>query len=415
MNYDENLNYIHSLGMFSRPAGLERITAVMQALGNPQDTFKSVHVAGTNGKGSVTVMIAAVLRAMGLKVATFTSPSIVDFRERIQINGEFIPKNELCRIAQTVRDIGIELTEFEFVTALGFLYFAEQKVDVAVVETGLGGRLDATNVLKNVSACVITKIGLDHTKILGDTVQKIATEKCGIIIPGIPVVTSPSQLPGALGVIREYAPQLVLPDIKDLSIISSDIYGSRFVYKDNEYEITMPGLFQTENAVTAIETVTRVFACDTRFVKAGIKSAFIPVRLEVVSRAPLIVLDGAHNPSAAEELSHFMRRFSDCTVVIAAMADKDYEKVLSLTLPFAKNAVCTEISGTNRALKAKKLADTAAKYCNNIFCSETVSTALALAKRLAGSGGSIFVYGSLYLSSEARALLKPLDSAGFRI
>lgn len=415
MNYNKNLDYIHSLGMFSRPAGLERITAVMSELGNPQDRFKSVHIAGTNGKGSVTVMTAAVLRSMGLKVATFTSPAIIDFRERIQINGEFIPKDELCRLSQKVKDTGIDLTEFEFVTAVGFLYFAEQKVDAAVVETGLGGRLDATNVLKNVSACVITKIGLDHTRILGDTVEKIAAEKSGIIIPGVPVITSPAQLPRALRVIRRYAPQTVLPDIKDVSVISSDIYGSCFVYKNNKYKVTMPGEFQIENALIAIETVTRVFGADDRFVKEGIKSAFIPVRLEVVSRAPLTVLDGAHNPSAAAELARFMRRFPGCTVITAAMADKDYENVLSMTLPFAKNVVCTEIPGTKRTLNVKNLADSAEKYCKNIFCTETLSGALALAQRLAGSRGSIFVYGSLYLSSAVRAIVKPLDSAGSRI
>ena len=177
MNYQETLNYIHSLGMFSHRAGLERITAALEILGNPQNQFDAVHIAGTNGKGSVVAFVSSVFRKAGLKTAVFVSPYIVNFRERIQINGEYISEGDLCRLSQRVIETGVSLTEFEFITAVAFLYFAEQKCDIAVIETGLGGRLDATNTLTRKKASVITKIGLDHTLVLGGTIKKIAAEK----------------------------------------------------------------------------------------------------------------------------------------------------------------------------------------------------------------------------------------------
>ncbi|MBQ6714497.1 MAG: bifunctional folylpolyglutamate synthase/dihydrofolate synthase, partial [Clostridia bacterium] len=163
MNYKETLEFIHSLGMFSHTAGLERINKLLSTLDNPQDKFPAIHIAGTNGKGSVSVMVAAALQKEGYKVGLFTSPYIVDFRERITVNGEFISEDDLCRISEKVKATNIAVTEFEFITAVGFLYFAQEGCDIVVVETGLGGRLDATNTLKNVPVSVITKIGLDHT------------------------------------------------------------------------------------------------------------------------------------------------------------------------------------------------------------------------------------------------------------
>jgi dihydrofolate synthase/folylpolyglutamate synthase len=181
MNYNETLDYIHSLGNFSLPPTLDRIKTVLKKLGNPQKRIKAIHIAGTNGKGSVSAMMASVFKEAGYKTGLFISPYIIEFTERIQINGEYIKKESLCEFAQRVKETGIALTEFEFITALAFLYFAEQKIDILICETGLGGRLDATNSLENKIATVITKIGIDHTAILGDTIEKIAAEKCGIL------------------------------------------------------------------------------------------------------------------------------------------------------------------------------------------------------------------------------------------
>ena len=174
LNYGETLNYIHSLGKFSKPTGLERISLALKKLHNPQDNFKSIHIAGTNGKGSVAAMLAKVFHTAGYKTGLFISPFVINFRERIQINGEFISENDLVLYSQKVIDTGVETTEFEFITAAAFSYFSEEKCDIVIAETGLGGRLDATNALTNVVAAVITEIGLDHLGVLGDTVEKSA-------------------------------------------------------------------------------------------------------------------------------------------------------------------------------------------------------------------------------------------------
>ena len=177
LNYNEILNYIHSLGKFSKPAGLERITLILERLCNPQENFKSIHIAGTNGKGSVSAMLAKIFENAGYKMGLYISPFVIDFRERIQINGEFISEEDLVKYSKIVIQAGVEPTEFEFITAVAVLYFSDKKCDIVIAETGLGGRLDATNTLKSVAVSVITKIGLDHSSILGDTVEKIAAEK----------------------------------------------------------------------------------------------------------------------------------------------------------------------------------------------------------------------------------------------
>ena len=177
MNYTETLNYIHSLGNFKLPAGLQRITAALSALSCPQNKFDAIHIAGTNGKGSVSAMLAKIFETAGFKTGLYISPYIIDFRERIQINGNFISEDNLVKYAQRVKNTGVVLSEFEFITAAAFSYFADEKCDIVIAETGLGGRLDATNTLERVRAAVITKVGLDHSAILGDTAQKIAAEK----------------------------------------------------------------------------------------------------------------------------------------------------------------------------------------------------------------------------------------------
>ena len=225
MNYIETLNYIHSLGNFSKPATLDRIRKVLQRLDNPQNNFKSIHIAGTNGKGSVSAMLSKVFTLAGYKTALFVSPFIIDFCERIQICGDYITKNDLCKYAQRVKDTNVELTEFEFITAVAFLYFSDKNCEIAIIETGLGGKFDATNALENVIANVITKIGLDHTAVLGDSIEKITAEKCGII-KNCPVVTSFNQPPKALAILNKYNP--VITDKNSLEILKSDIEKSDY-------------------------------------------------------------------------------------------------------------------------------------------------------------------------------------------
>ncbi|MBR2039894.1 MAG: bifunctional folylpolyglutamate synthase/dihydrofolate synthase, partial [Clostridia bacterium] len=274
MNYCETLEYIHSLGNFGLPAGLDRIKNVLSKLGNPQNEFKSIHIAGTNGKGSVTAFVSNVFKEAGYKTGTFISPYIIDFRERIQINGEYISEADLTRYAQSVKQTGVELTEFEFITALAFLYFKEQKIDVLVCETGLGGRFDATNALENKAVAVITKIGMDHTAVLGDTIEKIAEEKCGIL-RSCPTVTTPFQDNRALEVIKSKSQNLIIPDISKL-----DGEGNTYIYKGEKFEISLLGDFQTENSLVAVETVKNSgFDISQDIIYKGLKNTFFPARL----------------------------------------------------------------------------------------------------------------------------------------
>ena len=404
MKYNETLNYIHSLGRFSHKAGLNRITQVCTTLGNPQNDFKCIHIAGTNGKGSTCAFVSSALMAAGYKVGTFVSPFITDFCERIQINGEYISRDDLCRLSQRVIDTGVSLTEFEFITVVGFLCFAENKIDIAVLETGLGGRFDATNVIPKPLLSVITKIGLDHTAVLGDTLSQIAEEKCGII-KGDNVVTSHNQPNEALSVIKNHAINVIIPETNDLKDIKCSAFGNSFVYDNTYYETSLGGEYQIENALIAIETLKNCgLAINEKHIKAGLKNAFIPARLEVVSQNPLIMIDGAHNPDGADALAAALKEYSGCTAIIGVMRDKNYGEVMAKTLPLCKNVICVKPEGP-RSLSAEELANEAQKHCNNIFVANTLDNALKLARQKS-NGKPIFVFGSLYLASQIRPLLK---------
>jgi len=404
MKYIETLNYIHSLGAFSHRASLERIIAACQKLGNPQNDFCAIHIAGTNGKGSVSTFVSSALKAAGYRVGTFVSPYIVDFCERIQINGEYISQEDLCRLSQRVIDTKIDLTEFEFITAVGFLYFSENNIDVAVLETGLGGRFDATNVIDSPLVSVITKIGLDHIAVLGDTIEQIAKEKCGII-KGNTVVTTHTQPQAAYDVIKSYSQNVIIPNINDLTNVNISVLGNSFTYKNQNYKTKLGGEYQIENVLVAIETLKNCGLTITDDnIKIGLENSFIPARLEVVSQNPLIVIDGAHNPDGANALCEVLKKSRNITAIIGVMRDKNYKEVLSKTLPFCKNIICVRPEGP-RSLPAEELANEAQKYCNSIFTANTLGDAVTLAKEKA-KGKPIFIFGSLYLASQIRPLLK---------
>lgn len=401
MKYIETLNYIHSLGLFSHEVGLERITEVCDKLHNPQNDFPAIHIAGTNGKGSVSTFVSSALKEAGYKVGTFVSPYITDFCERIQINGEYISRDDLCRLSGRVIDTGVALTEFEFITAVGFLYFSENKIDIAVLETGLGGRFDATNVISAPLVSVITKIGLDHTAILGDRVEKIAAEKCGIIKNNT-VVTTYNQPQEVLNIINAHSPKVITPNERDLTNVKSSILGNEFSYKGMDYKTSLGGEYQIENALVAIEALKNCgLNINENDIEIGFKKAFIPARLEVVSQNPLIVIDGAHNPDGAKVLCKALKGYENITAIIGVMCDKNYKKVLSKTLPFCQKVICVK-PNVPRALSAEELATVAKEYCKNVIVCKNLKDALALA-----GDNPTFVFGSLYLASEIRPLLRP--------
>lgn len=404
MNYNETLNYIHSLGNFSKPAGLERITEALEKLDNPQKALKAIHIAGTNGKGSVSVMLSSVFIAAGYKTGLFISPFIIDFRERIQINGEYISEEALIEYSKRVIDTEVELTEFEFITAVAFLYFKERNIDILICETGLGGRLDATNILTNKLVNVITKIGLDHTSILGDTLEKIAEEKCGIL-RNCPSVTIYAQPPEVLKTIKNRAEKLFVTDADSLYIEKSD-FGNTFIYKGEKYDLLLSGDYQIENSLLAIEAVKQSgYNITYETIYNGLSSAFFPARMEVISKEPLVVLDGAHNPDGAKVLSaELKKQKSKPIAIIGMMKDKNYKTFLNTTLKHCETAIAVEVEGISRSLKADELKLSAENVCKCITA-ENYIDAVSMASSLS-KGRSVFIFGSLYLASAIRPYLK---------
>ena len=401
MNYNETLQYIHSLGNFGMEASLERIKTVLSKLGNPERDIKAIHIAGTNGKGSVSAMLSCIFKNAGYKTGLFISPFIIDFRERIQINGEYISENDLVYYAEKVKETNIILTEFEFITALAFLYFKEQKIDILICETGLGGRFDATNTLDNLVAAVITKIGLDHTAILGDTIEKIAYEKCGIL-RDCPVITSYHQDKKAFEVIKTQANKLYIPDENALEVIKNQKLGNTFIYKGKEYELSLCGDYQVENALVVLETIENCgIEIPYNIIYESLKETKFPARMEIVREKPLVIIDGAHNPDGAFVLANEIKKFSgEVVAIIGMMKDKDFEEVLKTTLPYVKKAIAVEVKNMPRSLKVNELKSVAEKYCK---CD--MAESYEKATEMAGDN-PIFIFGSLYLAADMRKFFK---------
>ncbi|MBQ8550291.1 MAG: bifunctional folylpolyglutamate synthase/dihydrofolate synthase [Clostridia bacterium] len=403
MNYKESLEFLATLPRFPTHAGLERISVLMQKLGNPQNDLKFIHVAGTNGKGSVCSMTAGVLSAAGKHTGLYISPYIICFRERIQVNGEYISETDFARFATIVRDAGVKVTEFEFITAVAFLYYKYKECDIVVLETGLGGRFDATNVISAPLVAIITGIGLDHTAVLGSTIGEIAAEKCGIIKSGSAVVTTYTQKPEAMHVICSYADAAV-PDVNELQVRSADLHGNRFIYKGREYFTSLIGESQIENALLAIEAVD-VLGIPYDAVKKGIGNTQFPARLELLSNNPTVLLDGAHNPHGAEALAGVLKKYAGATAIIGMLADKNCDEVLSVTLPYLSRVICVTVDNP-RALSAEELALKAKAYCENVTTADSLDHALNLTK----GDDTVFIFGSLYLASEIRQKAKDFYS-----
>lgn len=413
MNYNKALEYIHSLLVFGSVPGLERISQLLDSLGNPQDKLKFIHVAGTNGKGSTCTMLAEVYKKQGLKTGLYTSPYVVDFRERMQINGEYIPEDDLARLCETVKNTGITVTEFEFITALGLLWFYERNCDIVILEVGLGGRFDATNIIKAPLCSVITRIDLDHTAVLGETLAEIAGEKCGIIKDNAPVAVYPLQAEEALRVIEEHSKKPAIPDIDNLEIVSSSLEGNTFIYKGREYHTRLVGEHQVYNALTVIEAVTAAgIPVTEQALTFGIASATIPARLELLANDPVIFLDGAHNPNGAEALAQFMEGYKgDIVAVIGMMADKNCEGFLKSVLKFCRKVITVTVKENPRAISAEELKDLATSFCNDCTVAADYDAAIAAALAERERGLPVFVIGSLYLAGAIRPkLISALNS-----
>jgi dihydrofolate synthase/folylpolyglutamate synthase len=426
MNYEEALAYIHGTMKFGSKLGLQNITELLRRLGDPHKAFPAVHIAGTNGKGSVTSMTASILHKAGYKVGMFISPYLERFTERIQVDFEEIPRDTLARLTGLVKEKISEMvgegfnhpTEFEVVTALGFLYFAESKVDIAVVEVGLGGRLDSTNVV-NPLVSVITSISYDHMYILGNTLKEIAYEKGGIIKPGVPVVSYPQEEEAAR-VLEELAKGRSSPyyPIKKEQVHEKhsafDEQCFDFEYDGITYEnirIHLPGKHQMLNAACALTGIMVLreqgFVINDSAVYAGMDATRWPGRLEMVREKPMIILDGAHNPSGAQALADAVRLYfpgRSIRLIMGVFKDKDVDNVAKILCSVASEVTVT-MADSPRATDISELANIVRKYHSNVDVQPSLKEAIPSVMERLKENEILIISGSLYLIGEARTIV----------
>jgi dihydrofolate synthase/folylpolyglutamate synthase len=422
--YDSTVNYLYSLQKHGIKLGLANITELMDILGSPHNSFHSVHVAGTNGKGSTSTAIASILMENGFKVGLFTSPHLVSFTERIRINNLRIDEPEVIEIASGIHDsiAGTDLnpTFFEFVTAMAFYYFAQNNVDWAVVETGMGGRLDATNILLP-RASVITNISMDHCDFLGKTISDIAFEKAGIIKPETPVITS-SRIPETVKLLSDAASSRH----SEIHIYGKDFNGTllsmderqiAFNYngrKDfNNLSMSLSGKYQLYNACTAVRTCEilreKGFPVSDESIKRGLQNVKIEGRLERVSESPPVFVDGAHNPDAARSLSDSVKAiFPDKKIILIAgiMDDKDIKGILDPLVHISESIILTKPKYERAALPEKLYNHIMCfeKIPSSIMTAPTVYEALELAKTHCREDNIILATGSFYTAGEVKEI-----------
>lgn len=418
MNQLSPVESIHALGRFSGKPGLHRIRALCDALGNPQDRLKFIHIAGTNGKGSTATMLASVLQHAGYRTGLYTSPYLVTFHERIRVNGTMISDSDLSRLFEQVQAAASTLTlpenehigEFEFVTAIAFLYFLKQNCDIVVLETGLGGSYDATNIIASPEAAIITSISLDHTAVLGNTVEEIARTKAGIYKPSSIHITSNGQADGVYEQLKASAPNLIIAP--DAEIISADLSGSKFIWQGRTYQISLPGLYQVSNASTVLTTLqqlkTRGWHISDQAISGGLFSAYIPGRMQVCATNPCILLDGGHNPDGIRKLSSSIKSFNitgSIYLVIGMCKDKSIcDAVKEINFPVQK---CYVTSLQNeRTMDANELATLMRSICKDTVICQDCAEAITRVKAQAALDDLILICGSLYLVGEAEEILR---------
>ena len=415
MDYDQALKYIEGVSYLGVKPGLERVSALLGRLGHPERKTRFVHVAGTNGKGSTSVMTASALSACGYKTGLYTSPHLARVNERMRLDGAEIPDGEFARVvsalASAAEGLAEPCTEFELLTAAALLWFAEAGADIAVLEVGMGGRFDATNVIPRSECAVITNIGLDHTAVLGDTVEAIAAEKAGIFKGGRAV--SYEQPESVAAVLRSAAAktgtELTFADFSKIEPLSDSVEGQRFRFEGEEYSIRLLGAHQLKNAtvaLTALDTLRRSgWDLPAEGVRKGLAAAVWPARFELVERAPLFVVDGGHNPQCVAATAEAIRRYmpgGHCVILMGVLADKNWSAMIDILADVAEGFVCAA-PDSPRALPAADLgAELLRRGLHAEVCS-SVPEAVEAAKALAGPDGAVCSVGSLYMSGAVRA------------
>ena len=435
MNY---ISLIEELKKRGGVPGLDAIEGLLEELGHPEDNLKVVHIAGTNGKGSIFAYLSSILIAAGFKVGRYISPTISCYEERFQINGEYITKDELARLYNIVEEAmkreeektGLKPTLFEVETAISFLYFKEEKVDYALIEVGMGGRMDATNVIRHPELTVISSISYDHQAFLGDTLEEIAWQKAGIIKESCPVVLSENS-DEVCKVIEQEATKKKVKCIEikptDYEVLSETPYGSTFLWKEQRYETKLPGRHQVSNAVTALAASEYLFRkdyeknnarkaiaeeLDEMNVKSAQQGGIIrtcwPGRLEVLKKEPLFYRDGAHNPDGAKKLAAFLQKYftnKKIIYIMGVLKDKEYKKMLRYLMPMAKEVYVFKPKN-ERGLSAQILADTIKEVADvSVTIESDVNAAVFRALDTAKPDDVLVACGSLSFMEEMEDIL----------
>lgn len=427
MDLDQALEYINAATWSQWKLGLDRTYELLSKVGDPQKSLKFVHVAGTNGKGSTCAMLESVLRDAGYRTGMYPSPYIEEFTERIQVNGQPITDEALCELTEIVKEAADTMedhpSQFEIITTIGMLYFARMRCDIIVLEVGLGGIYDSTNVIDAPEVCVITNIGYDHTEYLGTTLAEIASNKAGIIKSGADVVAYPN-VPEVMDVLertcREKCCSLTVADFGRISITGADLMAQHLIWKTAEYEtqvagrlseddlhldLPLVGEYQVRNAavaLTALEALKRRgWNISEESVRSGMASVRWPARFEVLGTDPVFILDGGHNLQCAEAVASSVGKYlpgSKVTLLIGMLADKDYEAVLDALLPYADRCCCVT-PPSPRALEGSRLAEIIRSKGIEAEAYDSIQEAVSECKH---GTKPVLAFGSLYLAGEVR-------------
>ena len=422
MNYEEAMNFIQNTNKFGSVLGLDNIRELLERLGNPQDQLRVVHIAGTNGKGSTLAFLAGIFRESGYRAGRYVSPASFSYEERFRINEENISKKDLCFYMEKIKNVAEEMvkdglshpTMFEIETALSFLYFLDKKVDVVLLETGMGGRLDATNVVKKPIATVIASIGMDHMQFLGDTLEKIASEKAGIIKEGCPVI-SYDNTKEVNEVIKNKAKHMhakvTFVNSVGIRVLQESLNGESFSYRSSDgrwyekIEIPLLGRHQINNAALALETlnVIKNYYCISDFqTEDGMRKTIWRGRIEILEREPMVICDGAHNPDGAKSLLSFLQNnFTNQRLIyiMGVLSDKDYEQMVQILAP-AADKIYTVAPDNPRALSSRELCNCISKYHQNVEERQRLAECLSEVRQKAEKDDVIIICGTLSFQNE---------------
>ena len=420
MTYESALEYIHGVSNFFCKPGLDRITELCSALGNPQDSLKFIHITGTNGKGSTCAMLDSVLRAAGYKVGLYTSPYVKVFNERIRVNGESISNDALARITEKVKSVAENMTdsptEFELITAIAFEFFKEEKCQVVILEVGMGGRLDATNIISSPLLSIITGIAIDHTAFLGDTIEKIADEKAGIIKDNSVALWGGDNFEAEAVIEAECKKKqslLCRADYSKLRITSHDLSGTVFDYRSRQnVKISLLGSYQPRNAAIVLDALDNLSGIGLRVsedeIRRGLACTKWPARFEIIGNDPTVIFDGAHNPQGiAAAVESIKQYFGDQKVIIVSgvLRDKDY-RTIAASLSEVAAQVFTITPDNPRGLSAEEYADVIKDCGASASPCSSISEAIALGKSEArNKGTALFCLGSLYTYAEVISIV----------